>query len=508
MAGKEPKGRGDAAQRIVRAFLVWEPGEQPFTWPSQSDLASGLAVTRQRIGQAIVAARQRWSRFPSITHLRGMIQQLLQGLGGIATHEEVIRAVLAAHGSALDPAEALHYSAVATRAALETEKQTQSPRFEEYRSGDRIFLALHPDLKGFAHQLGRAADQLALQDPLASATKALETLRAVKPPQLPAEIALPGDSRLPQLAVAASSQAALSPRLEIYPRGLAPARALALAQNALFGCTLTLDEMRDRVRSRYPDSAPLPDRPQLDKLVEEIGLGLEWKPDAADGKGAYEPVYRNSLSIQTSESIPERRRTHVLPLPTAAAVDPSIAAARVLEEKLQRSADEGAFLVLSVEGRFLRQAWQELQRFNVEPLNLDSLFLQTMKSRAEALKVRWDIVLQADAAEPGSTDWRRLQQLVTQCLPTIEQALRQPGRTRLLLNPGLLARYQQLHLLQDLANDVGRKDGIHGLWILVPASGQAALPTLNHQAIPITNAAQHAQLTEDWIFNRHRSTPA
>ena len=58
-----------------------------------------------------------------------------------------------------------------------------------------------------------------------------------------------------------------------------------------------------------------------------------------------------------------------------------------------------------------------------------------------------------------------------------------------MLNPGLLARYDRLNLLADLAQEVGRTKGIHDLCVLVPANDQSPLPTLNHKPIPITNAA-------------------
>ena len=496
-------GRARTEQTVVHRYLGWEssPGVGATLWPSQSDLAPILDVTRQRIGQAIVAARERWSRLPSLTSLRDELEQVLKSLGGIATHEEVMRALLAAHATALEESDGLRMASVATRAALEAEKHRQDPRFEEYRSGKHIFISLHPELKAYALHLGSVADRLANQEALPSPSRVLEGLRAVPRPDVP--VGLPEDKRLPQLAVAASDQAALSSRLEIYPRGLEARRALALAQNALFGGTLTVAEMRDRVRSRYPEALPLPDRPELDQLVQEIGLDLKWNPSAAEGTGAYEPVYRESLLIESSEPLPERRRTHVIPVPPSA-VEPRIAAARVLEEKLQYSAREGAFLVLSIDGKYLQRAWEELQRFKVTPCNLDALFLDSLKRRAEARKAKWEVVLRADAADHQSADWRNLQRLVDECLPEIEQELRKPDGTRLIANPGLLARYDRMDLIARLADDVGRKEGIFGLWILVPAQDQSPLPVINHKAIPVTNAAQHARLTEDWVFNRHR----
>jgi len=65
-----------------------------------------------------------------------------------------------------------------------------------------------------------------------------------------------------------------------------------------------------------------------------------------------------------------------------------------------------------------------------------------------------------------------------------------------------------MNLFAQLASDAGRTDGIHGLRLLVPANDQSPLPKLNHKPIPITNAAQHARVTEAWLSNRHRAEKA
>ena len=56
-----------------------------------------------------------------------------------------------------------------------------------------------------------------------------------------------------------------------------------------------------------------------------------------------------------------------------------------------------------------------------------------------------------------------------------------------------------------VAQDVGRTNGIRGLWVLIPANDQSPLPLLNNKPIPITNADQHARITEAWLANRHRA---
>ena len=74
--------------------------------------------------------------------------------------------------------------------------------------------------------------------------------------------------RLVDVAVIASQTAAATSRLEIYQRGLDPARALRLAAGALYGVTeITPEEVADRVAARFPEAARLPGRPELDALL-------------------------------------------------------------------------------------------------------------------------------------------------------------------------------------------------------------------------------------------------
>ena len=506
-------GKVSEESRMVQAFLEWQvPHEAPVAiWPSQSDLASQVQITRQRVGQVITKARERWGRFPSITRLRDDIEQMLQSLGGIATHEEILNATLAARGSVLEEPDRRRMASVAVRAALETEKGVQSPRYDEYRSERRIFIALHPELKAYTKRLGQQADKLAEENPLPAPSRVVEVLRAVALPTLPSGIPLPNDNRILQLAVAASDNAALTGRLEIYPRGLVAERALALAQSALAcppGEIMTVQEIRNRVTARYPDAQSLPDRPELDRLLDNLGCDLRWNPEAAEGKGAYEPNYRESRTYQPSPTLGTRVATQYT-LQHGVEVAPEIADARSLEEKLRYAAREGAFLVLSVDPQSLTRAKQELAtRFPISICDLDRVFLKALRQQADQKHANWDVVLRADAAGVDSPDWRNLQRLVDASLPAVEASLRSQKQTILAVNPGLLARYDRLNLLAQLAQDVGRTNGIKGLWVLIPANGQTPLPVLNNQAIPITNSAQHTQLSEAWLLNRHRAFPS
>jgi len=414
--------------------------------------------------------------------------------------------ILSARGSAFDEPKRTQLASVATRAAMETERGLQASRFLEYRSGNNIFIAVSPELKSYAVDLGLVADQLAGQEPIPSPASVLEALRRVKAPALPADVIAPADQRLCQIAVSASETAALSSRMEIYGVGLAPERALMIAQNALFGGILTVEEIQSRVAARLPRAKPLPGRPQLDKLIDSLGMELKWKPAAASGKGAYEMTGVAGDSIAASESLTSRMVTRISPAAVPGVVPPEIAEAQAIEDKLKYAADNGAYLAISVPPGFEAKARIELERrFPVEVCDLDSAFITSMRQQATAAGADWSVVIQADASAPDSADWKNLQMLVERCIPDISGQLRSPDRTKLLVHPGLLARYDRIEVLANLAADIGRSDGIYGLWVLIPADDTTSRPSLNQRAIPLSSEAQHVRLNQAWLANKHRA---
>jgi hypothetical protein len=101
-------------------------------------------------------------------------------------------------------------------------------------------------------------------------------------------------------------------------------RALKLAQNGLFGSReLSVEELRERVASRYREAQPLPDRPALDALLEQIGLPLQWSAEARNGQGAY--VARGGAASD-SERTPSLQRAR-LPEETLEALQDQLARA-------------------------------------------------------------------------------------------------------------------------------------------------------------------------------------
>ena len=190
----------------------------------------------------------------------------------------------------------------------------------------------------------------------------LETLEGVPlPPALAAEAAPTAaiaPTRLLRLAASASRKAALSSRQEIYPRGMAPLQALRQSLGALVGAPqLRLRDIQDRVRGRYPEAAALPGRPELDRLLEEAGAPLSWDPSAAEGAGAYRLSTLGSAQTAGTTTVFSR---HTTELTARAAGDGETADAAAVEERLNRSLQQGGLLVLTVHPRIARRAEAEL----------------------------------------------------------------------------------------------------------------------------------------------------
>jgi hypothetical protein len=87
----------------------------------------------------------------------------------------------------------------------------------------------------------------------------------------------------------------------------------------------------------------------------------------------------------------------------------------------------------------------------------------------------------------------------------VEARIRASKRTVLLSRAGLVARYGLMDRLEALRDAVGRREGIVGLWLLLPWAESQAVLTLDGQAIPLMAASQHARVSEGWLKNEHRA---
>ena len=75
----------------------------------------------------------------------------------------------------------------------------------------------------------------------------------------------------------------------------------------------------------------------------------------------------------------------------------------------------------------------------------------------------------------------------------------------LAVQPGLLARYQQLAVVEEIRDRAGATNGPHSFWLLLPAEEIEEAPVLNGEAIPVLASFQWARIPRAWVENRHRS---
>ena len=513
-AGRTAQSRRDAELAAALLGLSDAPGGP---WPSQSDVARALGVTPVAVSQTAARSRRRWTKLGALTRLRHDVVELLEAHGNVMTRPELAAAILARRGSVQEEPLRSRYAGGCVRAAVEVEHHLAAPRWIVRRDGPAgVLLARdavddrgEPRIDGqkladFAQRLGRTADELSAADPLLSPARAIDALQAVAAPAG----AAPPTNRLLALAAAVSRNAALSSRLELYPRGMAADRALRLALGALAGAPiLTPDEIRRRVAGRYPAAAPLPNRPELDALLRAAGSKLQWQSDAADGQGAYRsPPLRRFVTIDSSTSY-----TRV-----------SGGAARVAEansgewdnsdsfdERLRRALKSRAFLALTVSPRRLADAERVLaSAFAIDARSADELLIRHMKAAAHEAGADWRTVLRADREPRGSADWATLLRLVGhRALPRVRAELAAAPRAVLLTNLGLLARYDQMTFLDGLRDAAGGPDGPPGVWLLVPSDAQESRPMVDGAPVPVFTAAQWARIPAAWLAARRTAPP-
>ena len=325
-------------------LLGLEPLADEREWPSQTEVAGSLDLTRARVGQILARARTRWRKIATIDQLRDELLDYLAALGSIGTPAELERALVVDRSTG-DPGQDRMTARAVVRAAIEVELAEADPRLAQRRTRDgQILLTSAGDdvvdrQRALDHviRLGAIADELALGKTLAAPAEVAARLTT---PAAPSGLNALSRDRLVILAAAASTKAAVSARLELYARDLPAQRALALGRGALLGNdAISASEIQRRIAARFPQAQPLPDRPQLDRLLEDGGFDLRWDKDL----GVYVAPQRIALTGLTSyESSIGRLATANASTIARPTTDPDVVAAYEFERRLMRPSATGA----------------------------------------------------------------------------------------------------------------------------------------------------------------------
>lgn len=518
---RRPAGDDRPEEAALAHYLGLDDAVKAGAWPSLGDAAQAGEVDRATLTATLIKARERWLKNPAFTELRHQVEALVRSQGNVMSAQEGALALLALRGCASqDDAERLRQATAVLRGAVEADAHLDQPRFEAYDHQPSLLIANAAAWADYARQLGAAADACALADPLLPPSRVLEMLEGVPLPsaeQLAGTIPTPlTPTRLLRLAASASRKAAVSSRQEMYARGMAPIQALRQSLGALVGAPeLRVKDLQDRVRGRYPEASALPDRPALDRLLEEAGAPITWDITAADGRGAYRLA---TLGRGQTAGTTTQFSRHATLQTTQGTGDGDAAQVADVDQRLARSLEQGGLLVLTVSPRIARHADAQLMRrfgtaeagsAGVQRLNFDALLLAALREQAQAMKVDWGVVLQADAADRGSRHWVNLQRLVQRAVPTVRAALLHSPSPILLVCVGLLARYDLMGLVSELEAHAGRPGHTPSAWLLLPTAHQG-LPVIDGVAMPLVNNLHNTRalaLPQAWIENKHRAKP-
>ncbi|HYQ92232.1 MAG TPA: hypothetical protein VES89_09225 [Candidatus Competibacteraceae bacterium] len=270
-------------------------------------------------------------------------------------------------------------------------------------------------------------------------------------------------------------------------------RAVKLAAGSLIGLgQFDLETLRRRIYARYPQAAPLPDPTELERLLRDAGLDVEWD-GAKQAFIAHFPAAAISGTTQTTRSATQSRRR----VTTA----PEIQAAQQIDERIRQALTSGKLLTLSVEPKFLSKAQRELvQRFGLQVIDLDEVVLQRLEQQAQEWEIDWQVLLAADAAPAGSVDAQNFATVLNEVWPKVEADLLRGDRPGLLVNVGLAARWKRMALFAKLADACmfGQRAPLIAL-IASPMTPDNR-PVLDGEAVPVTiNTTDYGRIPRVWL---------
>lgn len=232
-------------------------------WPAQSEAARATGRSQPQISKLLAAQVRNWLGEPALEAVRNEIVALLDARGSVMSAEELAQALIAARGSYTPEPKRLPQAMGLVRAAVEAELSTGGDArvaIHRFRTSGTVLVGREPDdpasdvtaadFLGYVVELGGRAAELAGADPLPTRQRAVEELRRLP---VPAGMPAVADLRLLQLAAAArNDRVDVNAQGQLYPVGMPAERALRLSVGSLIGQRLSEDQIRDRVRSRFP----------------------------------------------------------------------------------------------------------------------------------------------------------------------------------------------------------------------------------------------------------------
>lgn len=505
-------GRGNTRASYA-AYLLGLSGTVD-AFATQAQIAARLPdpVTAGRANQLTSDLQELWASDDETRRiLIGLADQLtkrLDELGGVATVDELVDHLLTIMIANPESEDNQQSRLVAGLVRIVVDRQRAVVRGGDEeavelavrrREGRPVLVAENAAVLDAVEDLGRVADRLVREvNPgdergnIVDPARVAEQLASV----LPAEdvsARLRDGARLARLAAALSGQAAVSGSNELYHRELPADRALALALGAVAtGHQLRPAEIRDRVRARFPGLAPLPERPRLDRLVEDSGLSLRYDEGLR--------VYVTPSAHHDTTGLETRAKTSV-------ATEFSAASAHgVVGQRLVDSLTRRSFLALATPAMRLTRLMAVLEaEYHATFVNVTDVLISGMRDQANQVGLPWPTVLEADGQSATSRAGQGLAALVAKALPrleeSVEKALTADGSGPVVLtDASILARYGAVSRLSrwtDLATSRQR-----ALWLIIPQLFANRGAVLDGRPVPLAAPGQLVIVDQQWVDSR------
>ena len=437
---------------------------------------------------------KRWPQSTTTPLLAEAIRSLLDTRGPAVPFADLATALAKSRTDGAPTDEDVRTAAALVRVALELRPD---PPATWKRIGDTPWVARDPEVLDTLATLGLAATALALTEPLPSSEAVRANLAAIVEGTPLAT--LPADQRI-ALAARASETAAASARLELYPRGMDPRRALALSLAALAGDGLSRDVVRKRISARYPEAIALPDGQALDALLALHGLAFD--PDLGEA-GEYRRPNQHATTSMTV-ALPTRKPT-APELPQRRSPEAQRAAA--FQDQLDRGIAAGRFRAVQVRADVAGPATEALAvALKTSAISLDLALTVAIRQVALELGVEWTNVEAADRMGPSGPDWPLLVELVRQAADrVVDDLLKRRDRTLLLAWPGAFARYELAGALSRIV-DGAERGNAPAILLVVPAHADGMAPNINGRLpVPVPLPSQRLVMPDAWLANAHRA---
>ena len=493
--------RAPSRGALVRLVLGFGTDLDAFATHPQLGANLPEPVGRARVGQLMATLQENWAADDAsrelLDRLVESVDARLDELGGVAAAQELTRAVADCLSAEPDPDDRLLRGllrlALERRQAVNRANESDRLLWLRRRDGGLVLISIDQPLLDVAEKLGVEADTLiaALGDHTSEVvTPSLATARLQR--VLPAE-ALPESlrdgARLARLAAASSHSARASGAGELHHRDLSLTSALTITFAGFGGGQqLGPEEVRQRVRVRFPSLPPLPKGEALGRLVQDSGLGLVFDERLA--------TFRAPETAGRTTGLETRRPTQHAA--GTAPVDDGAVGAR-----LDTSVRSRSFLALGVRAdhaaKFVRVAQD---RFGAEPVDLTGALLDALRAASAEAGLPWDLVRAADAEGDGSRGRKGLHELVRRSWQRVEDAVevvlsQQDAGPVVLTEASPLARYDNLGLLSRWT-DLGASRS-RAVWLVLPQLAANHGPLVDGRPVPLTAPSQYVPIDNDWI---------